>query len=164
MDLPPFEPKNTPAEPEAARPDRPRDVVVPKKIVVAGAAAVLFLFLLFSGLLSRGYESKTIRFSGISRSSQGSGFGSKRVFLRKGQTFTVRYEAEIERGGLHVRVRPYWASPRAPATREVRLRQSGSGELRVPVPDTGVYEVWIRGLPDRDGYDVSYTVSWKTQR
>jgi len=119
----------------------------------------LFLYLMLTGLLNRGSESKTIRFSNASKITSGYTLGSKRVFLRKGQTFTADYEVQIETGGLYIRLRKLWAPFNTPATGQLRVKQSGSGQLRIPVPETGMYHLWIDGSPDRDGYDLSYTVS-----
>jgi hypothetical protein len=139
------------------------DIVIPKKVVLAGVGVILILFLTFSGLLSRGYESKTIRFANISKSSHGSAFGTKRMFLRQGQTLAIDYDAEVEKGSLYLRLRSFWAPHNAPPLDEVRVSQSGSGQLHIPIPSTGVYQLWISGTPDRDGYDLSYTVSWKAE-
>ena len=109
MNIPPNETERDQQSPSDF--GRSRDFVIPKKTIIGGLILVLLVVALFSGLLNRGYDSKTIRFS----------------------------------------------------TGQVRIRQSASGQLRIPISDTGVYKLWIQGIPDRDGYHVSYTVSWKTE-
>lgn len=79
--------------------ERHRMILVPKTVVFIALGVILFLFLTFSGLLNRGYESKTISFLNVSLTSEGRGFGSKRLFIRKGQTITANYEVQVERGG-----------------------------------------------------------------
>jgi hypothetical protein len=138
-------------------------IVVPKKVIFSALAVILFLFLTFSGLLNRGYESKTISFLNVLLTSEGRGFGSKRMLIRKGQTLTANYEVQVERGELYIYLQKLWAAPNIPATGQVRLKQSVKGQFRVPIPETGVYKLWIRGLPDAVGYHLSYTVSWKTE-
>lgn len=142
---------------------RSRDFVIPKKTIVGGLILILVVVALFSGLLNRGYESKTIRFSKGSRISHGSSLGSKRVLLRDGQCFTADYEVHVETGGLNIRLEKFLPPSTETSTGQVRIRQSETGQLRIPISDTGVYKLWIQGIPDRDGYHVSYSVSWKTE-
>jgi hypothetical protein len=143
-----------------------REMIIPKKVVFAGLGVVVLLFLAVSGMLNRGYESKTITFLGIGRSSYGSGFGPKRFFLRKGQVFTADYSAEVERGGLRIHLSKMYGGLDPGTDSRIghaRLMHTGSGQLRVTVPETGVYRLWINGAPDRDGYKLSYKVSWRTE-
>lgn len=127
-----------------------------------GTALVLFLLpiLYGSGLLSSGYESKHIAYGGFASTDSGTEIGSRTVHLRQGQTFVVNYEAEIEKGGLAVRVAKSFARLDAPDEDAVSLVRSGKGQLRIPVRETAFYTVYIYGSPRGDGYDVTYTVSW----
>jgi hypothetical protein len=138
--------------------------VVPKKTIAAVAAIGLLASLVYSGMLSRGYESKTVRFANGARITQGSSFGPKRFFLRTGQTFVADYEVQVESGSLHIRLGKFFAPLDAPAKGQVRLERSGSGEFHMPIEETGVYQLWIQPWPDGPrGYDMVYTVSWGPQ-
>jgi hypothetical protein len=161
MNIPPYETERN--QQSLSDLGRSRDFVIPKKTIIGGLILVLLLVALFSGLLNRGYESKTIRFSKGSRISHGTSFGSKRVLLREGQTFTADYEVQIETGGLSIRLEKFLAPSTGTSTGQVRIRQSASSQLRIPISETGVYKLWVQGIPDKDGYHVSYTLTWKTE-
>ena len=150
-------PSGMPARPQ------PAELVIPKKYIFTFVAVVLLVALVYSGLLNRGYESQTIHFRGFTRTSHGSSWGPKRFLLRAGQTFTIDYETDIRKGGLYIRLYEFYTPPNTPSTGEVRVRQTGTGRLEIPIRKTGVYRLWFRGLPDADGYDLSYTVWWKTE-
>jgi len=157
-----FDAENQAGQPAPLSGDEPQEILIPKKYVFGALGGIILLVLIvFSGVHTRGYESKTVRFAKIAKSSSGHSLGSKRVFLRQGQTFTVDYDVEIDHGRLYLRLRDFWSLPNEPAIREVRVSQSGTGQFEVPIPKTGVYQLWISGLPDKNGYALSYTVSWK---
>lgn len=151
-----------PSQSEPAQGDASGEILIPKRYAFATIGGlVLFGLLFISGVHTRGYESKTVRFANFSKVSSGHSMGSKRVFLRAGQTFAIDYETEIEHGHLYISLSEFWSPLNTPATGEVRVRQSGSGQLHVAIPKTGVYRLWIRGSPDSNGYALSYDVSWK---
>jgi hypothetical protein len=143
--------------------NEPGEFVIPKKVVFGGLFVVVFFFLTFSGLLSRGFESKTIRFSGVSRTSYGTGLGFKVMFLRAGQVFTADYDTQLKRGGMLIWFRKAYDPPGSQALSRVKVSQSGSGQIRVPIPETGLYRLMITGTPDGDGYDLSYDLSWRAE-
>ncbi len=136
--------------------------VTSKKFVFGGLAVALLIVLTFSGLINRGYESKTISFSKGFLTSEGRSFGSKRMLIRKKQTLTIDYEVRIDKGSLYIHLQNLWAAPNAPPIGQARLKQSDNGRILIPVSETGVYKLWVRGLPDTDGYHLSYTIAWKT--
>jgi len=85
------------------------------------------------------------------------------MYLRKGQTLTVNYDTEIEKGGLFIYVRKKWELPGSQLPGEVRVMQSKRGQLRVLIPETNVYQLGFRGSPGRNGYKLSYTASWRVE-
>lgn len=139
------------------------DIVIPKKYIFGGMGLVVISVLILTGVASRGYESKTIQFFGVGSASQGTSLGFKQLLLRQGQTLVIDYDLDIERGGLHVHLMNYRDPPGSGNTDLHRITQSGEGQLRIPVEETGLYRLLIRGAPDGTGYHLTYTVYWKTE-
>jgi hypothetical protein len=131
--------------------------------LLGGVALLLFVGLYAAGLFHRGYESKRIAFSGFSRVESGRGFGARTMHLRQGQTLVVRYDADIRHGDLRVwlkkRFEPLADVPDGSAT----ITSSGTGQLRIPIRESALYHLTIRGTPDRSGYDLTYTLSWRVE-
>jgi hypothetical protein len=131
--------------------------------LLGGGVLLLLIALYAAGLFHRGYESKSIAFSGITRVQSGHGFGARTMYLRQGQSLVVRYEADIRHGDLRVwlnkRFEPLTDVPDGSAT----VTSSGTGQLPVPIRESALYHLTIRGTPDRNGYDISYTLSWRVE-
>lgn len=100
-------------------------------LIGSGAAAMLFVAMYVAGLFHRGYESKRIAFSGASRIESGRGFGATTMHLRRGQSLVLQYDAEIEHGGLTVRLTKRFAPLAAVPGGAKTIDRSGSGQLRV---------------------------------
>jgi hypothetical protein len=121
--------------------------------LLGGGALLLFVALYVAGLFHRGYESKSLAFSGVSRVESGRSFGARTMHLRQGQTLVVRYDADIRHGGLRV-----WLNKRFDPLADVpdgstTIKSSGTGQLRFPIRESALYHLTIRGTPDRSGYD-----------
>jgi hypothetical protein len=131
--------------------------------LLGGGALLLFVALYAAGLFHRGYESKSIAFSGVSRVESGHSFGTRTMYLRQGQTLVVRYDTDIRHGDLRLwlkkRFQPLADVPDGSAT----ITSSGAGQLRIPIRESALYHLTIRGTPDRSGYDLSYTLSWRVE-
>jgi hypothetical protein len=131
--------------------------------LLGGGALLLLVPLYAAGLFHRGYESKSIAFSGFSRVESGRSFGARTMHLRQGQTLVVQYDVDIRHGDLRVwlnkRFQPLADVPGGSAT----ITSSGAGELRFPIREWALYHLTIRGTPDRSGYDLSYTLSWRVE-
>lgn len=127
----------------------------------AAAGAVLFWYL---GGICYGYESYTARGHGglldFEASRRGYSVGPKRVYLRKGQTFAVAYDATIRAGTLRVRLfKPFDRDAQTGPTHYVTA--SGPGEYAVAVPESGFYTLLIA---DTGGeHDLEYTAKWSAR-
>lgn len=135
------------------------------KKAVYGTALVVFLLpvLYGTGLLSSGYRSKHITYSGFSSTDSGTSIGSRTVHLREGQTFVVNYSAEIEKGDFNIFVKKAFAPLDAPAEHAVKLVRNGQGRLKIPIRETALYTIYTYGSPRGGGYDITYTLSWRPE-
>lgn len=111
---------------------------------------------------TRGYESRRVKFAAFSKSGSGYSIGGHRLFGFKGQTITIDYDVKaMPRGNFRIMVlrllKPITEDPLLYQT----IRRTGSGQIKVEVPETGFYTIGCDGTPDGDGYDVTYEASWR---
>lgn len=147
----------------AAPAEEPQEIIIPKKVVFGVLSLVVLLFSVFTGLINCGYESRSIRFYGIGSTSRGYALGFKTMYLREGQTLVVDYETDIETGALGIRLSTVMQGFRTPPEQRTRVKDSGAGEFRIEILKTGPYRLEFYGSPDGDGYDLSYSASWRIE-
>ena len=82
---------------------------------------------------------------------------NRRRWVEAGQTLVIDYEAAVREGDLEIDVQVTWSSGpgRGPyelsKTEQLISVQSGSNQIKIPVTDTGFYElhVWMHGFVGR---------------
>lgn len=90
-----------------------------------------------------------------------SAFGFSSFYYLAGQEAVLNYQAEIRKGGLRIHLsRAGGIRKRVSGTKTIG--QSGSGEIAVIIPQSGLYRWTIRPTVTRGskGYDLSYSASW----
>lgn len=107
-----------------------------------------------------GYESRTIKFSGLANDTRsGGGFGLKHMLFFQGQTFFAKYDAEIREGTLRLVILKALGGKGASHHVDV-ISSSGAGEMAYRIPETGIYSIQFNGSPSGNGYDIGYSVRW----
>jgi hypothetical protein len=127
---------------------------------------LLFLFaaLYWSGLLMSGWERRTIVWIPPSTfRNSGPRIGSRTVFARAGESIQVDYQAEIRRGGLHIRIWRDRIGVRTVPVGAAQVHWSNQGTLIVPIRETGFYRIDCDGFPATPGFDISYEISWRVK-
>jgi len=130
-----------------------------------GAIFGVVAVLAFTGFFSSGQASYHIKYANVASSKYGSGWGMETFYVPAGRKVRITYEAKILKGEFHVWVRKSWAPITRKSDGRAKLRRSGSGQLIVPIKESGFYYISMGGMPngiDR-GYDIDYDVSWKVQ-
>ena len=98
----------------------------------------------------------------VGESRYGTSLGLSWFPYAKGQTIVVSYDAEIARGCLWLQVWHVWHRGRDSSVHRC-ITESGRGEWRVTVAETGLYVVIINSSPTKGagrGWEMSYTVWW----
>ena len=85
--------------------------------------------------------------------------GPKTVYLRRGQTFVVNYEADIKRGSLHFRLDRGWYGGNNGSAGAHAVHASGSGQFKAAILSDGWYRLTISGRAD-GGCDLDYFATW----
>lgn len=122
------------------------------------------IFLAYQGVLAAGMASYEIQSAPpFGRSSHGWTFGTKTVYLRKGQTFTVAYDVQIKRGGLTLHLLNRDAEFLKGTVAHQTVWNNGTGEWNVPIQTSGWHVLILDATPDGGGYDLEYSASWRTR-
>lgn len=130
------------------------------------APVVLFLVLGFGyWSATHGYESKHVRYDGgFSGSSSGVSSDDNSIFAFKGQTITVDYNVkQLRRGRFWVHVFSAWGPVGQRDSVSRYIESTGPGSVELIARETGRYYVSCDGSPDGNGYDVTYTASWRVR-
>jgi hypothetical protein len=107
-----------------------------------------------------GYENRAIKFAGFASSTRaGGGFGLKRVYFFKGQTYFAEYNAEIREGTLRLGILKTFSVPGGPHHVDV-VSSDGAGVSTCVIPESGIYSIYFSGSPSGNGYDLTYSVRW----
>jgi hypothetical protein len=101
----------------------------------------------------------------LSSSESGLSFGLKTIYLRQGSAFFVDYETQVNTGALYVGLFKAWAPGEDKARLSHHVKETSSGQLVVPISESGWYHVVFDGSvlgnsPAGSGYHLSYTVRW----
>ena len=115
--------------------------------------------------LTHGSEHKHVEFhGGFGTTDSGTQIGGNMLFAFKGQKIRVEYDVkEIKRGRFYIHVWKAWV-PLETNSRWTRyVKHAGPGVLEMTVTETGLYHVSCSGSSDGNGYDITYTASWKVQ-
>jgi hypothetical protein len=119
-----------------------------------------------TGLLETlGYESKSLDGRGLGRTENGLSAGVKTFYLRAGSAFFVDYDVHVDTGALTVALFKCWAPGEDKALFHHHVKETSSGQLVVPIPESGWYTAFFNGSvlgnsPPGSGYHLSYTVRW----
>jgi hypothetical protein len=95
----------------------------------------------------------------------GTSFGLNTFLFFKGQTIVISYDADIRRGCLWMQI--FHLGHQGPDSSVFRCAtESGRGEWRVPVAQTGIYDLIIHPSVVKGpgpGWEISYTAWWGAQ-
>jgi hypothetical protein len=126
--------------------------------IFAAVAVIVFCYLdgqLTCGAAARKYvPNKRDRFS----SHYGWALGPKTVYLRRGQTFTVNYEADIKRGNLHFYLDRGWYGFSGGAAGAHTLHAGGKGQYKAVINSDGWYRLTIS--TGGEAADLDYFATW----
>jgi hypothetical protein len=101
---------------------------------------------------------------GLRRELRGESYGAgataldhRRFLARRGQVLVLSYDVAVVGGALRMSV------DRAPFSRDVlwnlRIADDRQGEVRVPIPKTGLYKLWMT----RQRHAGVYRVEWRLE-
>lgn len=128
-------------------------------IPVAGFLLGMAAFFFFT----RGSESHHIQYGGgFTSTKSGMSLGGNSVFALEGQTIRVNYDVTaIPHGKLRIRLLRSRFLDLPDVLERRTIGSPGPGEFEIQAPGTGFYKIECDGSPDGNGYDVTYTTSWK---
>ena len=131
--------------------------VIPVLIVVLLAGLELCSF--FAG----GKEWGRVRFGGFWGGKTAVPLGSKYFYAQEGQQLRVQFQATVRDGSFRIwifRLQPGLGG-RLPG--EIKLLASGAGVNIFPITKGGIHWISIGGQSSRQGYDISYEVTWRIE-
>jgi hypothetical protein len=134
-------------------------------LFAVGICATIVLGYASGVLQTLGYESQSVSFHRLRSSESGYSVGPKTVYLRRGSSFFVDYDAHVSTGALHVALYKVWAPGEEKMRLSHHVKETGGGQLVVPISESGWYRAIFGGSvlgnsPAGSGYDLSYTVRW----
>ena len=92
--------------------------------------------------------------------ANGMNVGTRRFVFLKGQRIFVDYDLKrLTHGSLDVHIVQV-GKIEAGGAGFKRVDRIGRGRVELVAPATGIYAISVKGSPDKNGYDLSYSATW----
>jgi hypothetical protein len=150
---------------EASTPSK--RTISPRRVAFGAIGLLVGVGILYAtGGINQGYISENSSDTYFSHTSWLShGWGTKTVWAGQGRNIEVDYDVALKSGELNVWIRK--GGPFSPLDEHSiwyrTIVDSGSGQIHVPIRQSGLYTIYIHEQTRKGKFEASYTVRWRVR-